>query len=90
MVVKIKKKNVIYFHFDPAARVFAIEHKIQLCDNLYSALFICLTPFSQGCLGLIGCMILMEEFVSLTTVAMEIGKKNFQMVNEKCIKRKNT
>ena len=68
----------MHFHFDPAARVCAIEHKMQLCDNLYSALFICLTPFSQGYLGLIGCMILMEEFVSLTIVAMEIGKNIFQ------------
>ena len=59
-----------------------MEHKIQLYDNFPSALFICLTPFSQGQFGLIGCMILMKEFISLTTVAIEIGKRHFSMINE--------
>ena len=51
--------------------------KILLCDNFPSALFISLTPISQGQFGVIGCMILMKEFVSLTTVAMEIRKRYF-------------
>ena len=60
------KNFLMHFHF-------AIELNIQLCDNCSSALFICLTPFSQGSFGLIG-MILMKEFVSLTTVSMFLWK----------------
>ena len=51
--------------------------KILLCDNFPSALFISLTPIFQGQFGVIGCMILMKEFVSLTTAAMEIRKRYF-------------
>ena len=39
-------------------------------------IIICLTPFSQLQFGLIGCMILMREYVSLTTAAMKMGKRH--------------
>ena len=47
MVIKIPK--TFFDAFDYAARgSLAIEHKVQLCDNFSSELFIFLTPFSQG------------------------------------------
>ena len=55
----------------------ATENKILPCDNFSSALFICLTPVFQGQFALIGCMVLMKEFLSLITVAMKIGKIHF-------------
>ena len=65
-------------HIDPNARVFVVSkwHKTQLCDKFSSLIFICLT-FSQLQFGLIGCMILMKEYVSLTTAAMKMGKRHF-------------
>ena len=70
MVVKIPHKKLMHF----GSLSLAIECKILLCDNFSSALFIYLAPFSEG---LIGCMILIKEFVSLITVAIEIGKRYF-------------
>ena len=66
-------------HFDPDARVFVLSnwHKIQLCDKFSSVIFICLTPFSELWFGLIGCMIFMKEYVSLTIAAMKMGKRHF-------------
>ena len=64
------KKKLMHF----GSLSLAIECKILLCDNFSSALFIYLAPFSEG---LIGCMILIKEFVSLITVAIEIGKRYF-------------
>ena len=52
-------------------------HKIQLCDKFSSVIFICLTQFSQLQIRLVGCMIMMKEYVSLTTAAMKMGKKRF-------------
>ena len=74
-----KNKKKCLMHFDPDARVFVLSnwHKIQLCDKFSSVIFICLTPFSQLMFGLIGYMILMKEFVSLTTAAMKMGKRHF-------------
>ena len=65
--------------FDPDLRVFVLSNwqKIQLCHKFYSVIFICLTTFSQLQFGLIGFMILMKEYVSMTTAVMEIGKKHF-------------
>ena len=66
-------------HFDPDARVFVPSnwHKIQLLRQIFFSYIICLTPFSQLYLGLIDCMILMKEYVSLTTSAMKMGKRHF-------------
>ena len=66
-------------HFDPDARVLVLSNwqKIQLCDKFSSVFLICLTPFSQLKFGLIGCMMLMREYVSLTTAAMKMGKRHF-------------
>ena len=66
-------------HSDPDARVFVFSnwHKIHLWDKFSSVIFICLTPFSQLQFGLIGCMILMKEYVSLTTAVMKMGKRHF-------------
>ena len=63
-------------HFDPDARVFVLSnwHKIQLLWQIFFSNLICLTPFSQLWLGLIDCMILMKEYVSLATAAMKMGK----------------
>ena len=79
IVVKIKKKIKCLIHFDPDARVFDISnwHKIQLLWQIFSSNLICLTPFSQLWLGLIDCMILMKEYVSLTAAAMKMGKIYF-------------
>ena len=66
-------------YFDPDATVFVLSNwqKIQLCDKFSSAIFICLAPFSQLLFGLIGCMFLMKEYVSVTTAAMKVGKIHF-------------
>ena len=66
-------------HFDPDIRDFVLRswHKIQLCDKFSLVVFFCLTPFSQLYFGLIGCMILMKEYVSLTTTAMKMGERHF-------------
>ena len=71
------KKYLI--HFDPAARVFVLSnwHKIQHLWQIFFSNLICLTPFSELWLGLIDCMILMKEYVSLTTAAMKMGKRDF-------------
>ena len=76
-MVKLKKKYLM--HFDLDAAVFALSnwHKIQLCDKCSSVIFISLVPFSPLWFGLIGCMILMKEYFSLTTAAMKMGKKRF-------------
>ena len=76
MVVKIKK---MFDAFDPDARVFVLSnwHKVQLLWQIFFGNLICLTPFSQLWLGLIDCMILMKEYVFLTTAAMKIGKRDF-------------
>ena len=74
-----KNKEKCLMHFDPDARVFVISnwHKIQLLWQIFFSNLICLTPFSQLWLGLIDCMILMKEYVSLTTAAMKMGKRYF-------------
>ena len=66
-------------HLDPDARVFVLSnsHKTQLCDKFSSVICICLTPLPQLQFGLISCMILMKEYVSLTAVAMKMGKIHF-------------
>ena len=65
--------------FDPDARVFVLSnsYKIQLLWQIFFSNFICFTPFSQLQLGLIDCMILMKEYVSLTTAAMKMSKRYF-------------
>ena len=66
-------------HFDPDARVFVLRdwHKIQLLWQIFFSNLICLTQFSQLWLAPIDCMILMEEYVFLTTAAMKMGKRDF-------------
>ena len=66
-------------HFDPDARVFVFSNwfKIQTYNKFSSVIFTCLTLFYQLQFGLIDCMIQMKEYVSLTTVAMKMGKKHF-------------
>ena len=66
-------------HFDPETSVFVLSnwHKIQLCDKFSSVIFICLILFSQLWFGQIGCMILIKEYVSLTTAAMKMGERQF-------------
>ena len=54
-----------------------IRYNFELCDKCSSTIFVCLTPFSQLLFGLIGCMILMKTYVSLTTAAMKMGKIHF-------------
>ena len=66
-------------HFDPDARVLVLSNwdKIKLCDKFSAIIFFCLTPFFQLQFGLIGCMVLMKEYVPKTTGAMKTGKRNF-------------
>ena len=74
-----RNKEKCLMNFIPDARVFVLSnwHKIQLCEKFSSVICICLAPFSQLLFGLISCMILMNECVSLTTAAMKMGKMNF-------------
>ena len=55
-----------------------LGHKIvplrQFCFG--SFFLICLAPFSQGLIGLIGWMILIKELVFLTIAPMEKGKRH--------------
>ena len=46
-----------------------------------SITFTCFTSFSQLQFDLIGCMILMKEYVSLTAGAMKMGKRHFYSDN---------
>ena len=55
-------------HFDPF---------LQLLWQIFFSNFICMTSFSQLWLGLIDCMILMKEYVSLATAAMKMNKRHF-------------
>ena len=67
-------------YFDPDARVFVFSNwpEIQLLWQIFFSNLICLTPFSQLWLELIiDSMILMKEYVSLTTAAMKMGKRDF-------------
>ena len=73
-----KKKCLMYFEPDARAFVLSNWHKIQLCDKFSSVIFICLIPFSQLQFGVTGCMILMKEYVSMTTAAMKMNKKYFR------------
>ena len=77
-------------HFGLETRVFTLSnwHKIQLCDKFYSVIFICLTPFSQLYFGLIGCMVLMKEYISLTTAGVEMGERLFTVIIAMVAKRK--
>ena len=76
---KYNNKKKCLMHFDPETGVFVLSnwHKIQLCYKFSSAIFICLTPFSQLNFGLIGCMILMKQYVSLATAAIKMGERHF-------------
>ena len=49
----------------------------------------CLTPFFQGWFGLISYMIVMKEFISLTTVAVETGKIRLSVIVATVGKKKN-
>ena len=79
-------------HFDSDARVFVLTswYKKQLCDKFSLVNFICLTPFSQLQFVLIGCMILMIEYVSLTTATMKMGKYIFTVIIVTVAKRKES
>ena len=74
-----KNKEKCLMHYDLDARLFVPSnwHKIQLFDKFSSVIFICVTPFSQFQFRLIVCMILMKEYVSLTTAAVKMGKIHF-------------
>ena len=74
-----KNKKQCLMHFDPDSRIFVLSkwHKIQLCVKFSSVIFIYLTPFSQLKVGLIGCMILMKDYVCLPTAAMKMVKIYF-------------
>ena len=87
---KMKKKYLM--HFDSDARVFVLTswYKEQLCDKFSLVIFICLTPFSQIQFVLIGCMILMIEYVSLTTATMKMGKYIFTVIIVTVAKRKES
>ena len=66
-------------HSDPEARIFVVRywHKIQICDKFSLEILVSLAPFSQLQFGLIGCMILIKEYVSLITAAMKMVKRQF-------------
>ena len=73
------KKKKCFIHFDPKAKVFVLSnwHRIQLCDIFSSVIFILIFICSQLLDGIIGFMILMKDYVSLTTAAMKMGKRHF-------------
>ena len=95
MVVKTpltpQKKNLM--HFDPAARIFVLSNWAKdttLWQFFFGTLYLFDSIFS-GKVWLIGCMILMEKFVSLITAAIEVGKRHFfnnqwkMLPEEKCL-----
>ena len=49
-----------------------VTNFLQLCLSVYLW-----SPFSQLWFGLIGCMILMKQYVYLRTIAMKMGKRHF-------------
>ena len=49
----------------PVARALAMGLKMQLCYKFSWLIFICLTPFFQGYLGLISCIIVLKKFFLL-------------------------
>ena len=61
--------------FNPDARAIVLSnwHKIQLLWQIFFSNLIYLTAFSQLYFGLMDCMILMKEYVPLTTAAMKMG-----------------
>ena len=65
-----------FMHFHPDARVVVLSnwHKIQVCDKFSSVIFICLTPFSKLWFGIIGSMILIQEYISLRNAAVKMAK----------------
>ena len=72
------KKNVSWILTLMLGSMFlATDTRYNFCDKFSSVIFVCLTPFSKLQLGLIGCMILMKEYVSLTTAVMKMGKRHF-------------
>ena len=74
-----KDKQKCLMHFDTEDRVFVFSnwHKIQLCDKFSTVIFNYLTPFCLLKFGLVNCMILMKEYVSLTIASMKMGKRHF-------------
>ena len=87
-----KNEKKCLMHFDLDARVVVLSNwqKIQLCGKFYSVIFICLTPFSQLGVGLIVCMILLKNYVSLTTAVMKMGKNIFTAIIAMVAKSKNS
>ena len=87
---KNEKKCLMHFDLDARVVVLSNWHKIQLCGKFYSVIFICLTPFSQLGVGLIVCMILLKNYVSLTTAVMKMGKNIFTAIIAMVAKSKNS
>ena len=50
---------------------------IYVYDKFSWGFFNCLTPFFQRQFGLINCIIFIKEFISLSMIAIEIGKRQF-------------
>ena len=72
----VKITNKCLMHFDCDAMVFVLSnwHKKQLCERFSSYLF---NSMFSIIIGLIGGMILMEEYVSLTTANLKLGKRHY-------------
>ena len=52
-----------------------IDTRYNFCEK-FSSVILSVSLFSQLWLGLIDCVILMKEYVSLTTAAMKMGKRH--------------
>ena len=76
IVVKIKKNIWWILTMMLGSLFLAIDTRHNFLTTSL-VIIICLTPFSQLQFGLIGCMILIREYVSLTTAAMKMGKRHF-------------
>ena len=57
-------------HYDGAKDIY-------LFDKFFWGFYICLTPCFQKYFRLTSCIIFMKELISLTTVTMEISKRQF-------------
>ena len=71
-------KDYFFLHFDPVCRVSVFSNGVEdipLHQFFLSSLYL-FDSFFQGQLGLVSCIIVMEEFVSLALVAVE-GRKTF-------------
>ena len=82
-ICKNKKKNVRCILTLMLGSLFLpIDTRYNFCEK-FSSVILSVSLFSQLWLGLIDCVILMKEYVSLTTAAMKMGERHFYSYHSK-------